>query len=124
MPIGATRIVDARIGHYGLVGYTDDEMHRISTSSFISGSGISPLVRGEYEPRRMPNGITYLFAAGAVVLPFLGLIALVLAVRGIRQERERAWLALVIAVVATALGVLAWATLMPSSAPVTPQFLG
>jgi hypothetical protein len=106
------------------VGYSDDEMHRISTSSFISGSGISPLVRGSYRPREMPNGITYLFAVGAVLLPFLGLIAIVLAIRGIRQERERAWLRLVVAVVATALGVLAWVAFLPSSAPVTPRYVG
>jgi hypothetical protein len=106
------------------VGYTDDEMHRISTSSFIPGSGISPLVRGKYRPRAMPNGITYLFAAGAVLLPLLGLIAIVLAIRSIRQERERAWLALVVAIVATALGVLAWVAFMPSSSPVSPQFVG
>lgn len=99
------------------VGYSDDEMHRISMSSLLPDPTIGKLARGDYRPRPMLNGMTYLFAAGSVVLPFLGLVAIVLAVRGIRQERRRAWPALVVALVATAIGIFVWATVLPSAGP-------
>ena len=99
------------------VGYSDDEMHRISMSSLLPGPAIGKLARGDYRSRPMLNGMTYLFAAGAVVLPLLGLVAIVLAVRGIRQARTRAWPALVVALIATAIGVVVWATVLPSTGP-------
>ena len=97
------------------MGYSDDEMHRISMSSLLPDPTIGQLARGSYRPRAMRNGMTYLFAAGAVVLPVLGLVAIVLAVRGIRQKRRGAWRALAVALAATAIGVFAWATVLPST---------
>jgi hypothetical protein len=63
----------------------------------------------------MPIGIAYLFAFGAVVLPPLGLVAMLLAGRAWRRGRRGAQLALLFAVLSTALGVAIWATVMPST---------
>jgi hypothetical protein len=98
------------------VGYSDDEMHRISMSSLLPDPTIGKLARGEYRARRMSNGITYLFAAGAVVLPFLGLVAIVLAIRGLRRDDggPSTWIALIVSVLATAVGVILWVAVLPS----------
>ena len=61
--------------------------------------------------------MTYIFATGAVVLPFLGLVAIVLAIRGVRQKRAGAWIALILSIIATAIGVIAWVVVLPSAGP-------
>jgi hypothetical protein len=93
------------------VGY-DDEMHRISMSSLLADPTIGKLARGDYRARQMSNGITYLFAVAAVALPFLGLVAIVLAVRALRKDDRgpSTWVALVVSVIATAVGVIVWVT--------------
>ena len=99
------------------MGLSDDEFHRISTSSFIPDPGIGPYVRGDYHPRTLPNGIAYLLAFGTLALPPLGLIAILSAGRGWRQGRRGAPIALLCAVLATAIGVVLWLTVLPTSPP-------
>jgi hypothetical protein len=98
------------------VGYDDDEMHRISMSSLLRDPMIGKLARDEYRPRPMSNGITYLFAVGAVALPFLGLVAIGLAIRALRRDDHgpSTWVALIVSVLATAVGVVLWVTVLPS----------
>lgn len=94
---------------------SDDELHRVSTSSFIPEPGIGLYVRGQYPGRSMPNAVGYLCAAGAIALPPLGIIAIVLAIRGWRQGRPGARLALLFAVLGTAIGIAVWATFIPTT---------
>jgi hypothetical protein len=95
------------------VGMSDDELHRVSTSSFIPDPGIGLYVRGQYPGHPMPNAIGYLCAVGAIAFPPLGVIAIVLAIRGWRQGRRGARVALLFAVLGTAIGVVIWATFVP-----------
>ena len=67
-----------------------------------------------------PNLVSGLFSFGALLLPPLGLVALLLALRGVKAQRRRAWLAVALAVIATVLGVIAWLTLLPQSEPGFP----
>ena len=91
---------------------SDDELHRVTMSSLLPDPGIGPYVRGKYRPSELPNGIAYLLAAGALGLPPLGIIAMLLAGRGWRDGRRGAPIAFVAAVVATAVGVALWATVL------------
>jgi hypothetical protein len=98
------------------MGMSDDELHRVSTSSFIPEPGIGPYVRGQYCGPAMPNAVTYLLAVAAIAIPPLGVIAGVVAIRGWRSGRRGARLALLFAVLGTAIGIAIWASVIKFSA--------
>jgi hypothetical protein len=98
------------------MGMSDDDLSKVTMSSLVPDPDVGTWARAtEYHAGAMPNGITYLFAAGAVVLPPLGIVAMLLAGRSWQRGRRGALLALLIAVLATAIGVAIWATVMPST---------
>jgi hypothetical protein len=97
------------------MGMSDEELSRVTASSLLAAPAIGPLVRGEYQPRALANGFVYLFAFGAIGLPFLGLIAITLAVRSWRKG-HRACLAMMCAVLGTALGITIWTAAWVSGA--------
>ena len=95
------------------MGMSDEDLNRVTMSSLLPEPGIGLYARENYRPSAMPNGIAYLLSVGALVLPPLGIIAMVLASRAWRQERRGARIALLCAVVATAIGVTVWVAAVP-----------
>ena len=92
---------------------SDDDLSRVTMSSLIPDPDVGAWARsGQYRPGAMPNGIAYLLALGALGFPPLGMVAVVLAGRAWRQGRRGARVALVCAVLATAIGVVLWAAVM------------
>ncbi|HTD48956.1 MAG TPA: hypothetical protein VK771_00065 [Acidimicrobiia bacterium] len=86
------------------MGMSEEDLNRVTASSLL---GISPHVDGAHQPRALTNGFVYLFAFGAIGIPFLGLVAITLAVHS-WQKGHRAHLAMACAVVGTALGIMMW----------------
>jgi hypothetical protein len=89
------------------VGLSDDEFSRIESASLISAP-IDQYVDGGYRRGELPNGFAYMFAVGAVALPFLGIVALLLAGRAVAQHRRGAWWALIWSLVLTSCGIALW----------------
>lgn len=93
---------------------SDDDLSRVTLSSLVPDPDVGAWARsGEYRPGAMPNGIAYLFAFGALALPPLGIVAMVLAGRGWRRSRRGAPIALLCSVLTTATGIALWATVAP-----------
>ena len=97
----------------GRVGMNDDELHRVSTSSFIPDPGIGPYVRGQYRGPAMPNAITYMLAVAAIAYS---------TARRHRRSRGDSRMAersagrtprAVFAVIGTAIGIALWASGAP-----------
>ena len=86
----------------------DDDLERVTMSSLIRDPGVAPLVRGAYRPRKLNDGVVYLLAVGAMMLPPFGLVAIVLAVRHVIDGSRAAWLALGCALLGTSFGVALW----------------
>ena len=93
----------------------DADLREVSIAAIAPEVSLARRLRDRYEPGATPNGITYLFALGALFLPPLGVVAIVIAIRGIRQVRPRAAIALVVSVLATTIGVLAWVIFLGST---------
>ena len=94
------------------MGMSDDDLSKVTMSSLVPEPAVGPWARsGKYRPGAMPNGIIYLLAFGALVLAPLGVIAMVMAGRAWSRGRRGARLALVCAVLATAVGVAVWLTI-------------
>jgi len=66
------------------------------------------LVRGAYQPRKLGDGVVYVLAVGAMVLPPLATVAIVLAIRHVIDGSRAAWLALACALLGISFGVALW----------------